>query len=204
MSTIYKFSFIAVFTSIFTTQCNTKTPSGNTNTVTTNTESSINLNATKFDAISKQLSNKSELMTKDLIALKIIDTMLTTQLCETCYCDTTVQLNDSIYYSVISVNDQAGVCSHIFLASMNRKNKKVTGSIYLHPNCDVDYSLDTYELYDHSIVSVNKIQSTRTIVFQKKNRTSSNEEENIDHKQEQKSFIIISPSGQINKAIANG
>lgn len=137
-------------------------------------------------------------MTKDLIALKIIDTTFTTQLGETSYCDTTLTLNDSIYYSILSVGDRAGICSYIFLASLDKKSKEVIGSKYLHPDCDVDYSSDTYELCEYSIVSRDKIQLTETTIFQKRNRTSPNEEENIDHKLEQKSFIAISQAGQIN------
>ena len=198
MRTIFKLLFIGLLVPILAAQCKTKTSSGETNTDTTTTQVSKNLAATKFDTVSEQLSSKSELMTEDLIALKMIDTTLTTRLSETCYCDTTVQLNDSIYYSVISVGDQAGVCSYVFLSGMDQKSKRVISSKYLHPDCDVDYSWDTYDLFDHSIISKDKIQLTKTTVFQKKNRTSPNEEENIDHKQEEKSFITISPSGQIN------
>jgi hypothetical protein len=200
MRTIFKLLFIGLLVPILAAQCKTKTSSGETNTDTTTTQVSRNLAATKFDTVSQQLSSKSELMTENLIALKMIDTALTTRLSETCYCDTTVQLNDSIYYSVISVGDQAGVCSYVFLSSMDQKSKRVISSKYLHPDCDVDYSWDTYELFDHSIISKDKIQLTKTTVFQKKNRTSPNEEENIDHEQEEKSFIRISPSGQINES----
>jgi hypothetical protein len=150
--------------------------------------------------VNEQLNSKSELTTKNLIALKIIDTTLTTQLGEACYCHTTINLNDSVYYSVISANDEAGLCTYFFVASLNKKSKKVVGSKFLYPDCDVDYSQDTYELYEHSIVSKDKIQLTKTTIFQKKNRTSANEEENIDHKQSEKNFISISQTGQINSA----
>ena len=152
---------------------------------------------TKFDTISEQLNSKSELMTKDLVVLKIVDTTLTTQLSETCYCDTTIELSDSIYYSVISVNDEAGLCTYFFVASLDKKNKNVIASNYLYPDCDVDYSLDTYNLYDHTIVSKDKVLVTKTTVFQKKNRSSPDEEQNIDYKRIEKSYFVIGKTGQI-------
>ena len=194
MRKIFKLVFIGLVTFILA-QCKTKTSADNTNK-----QSPKNLTATKFDTVSEQLSSKSELMTKDLIALKMIDTTVSTHLSETSYCDTTVQLNDSIYYSIINVSDQAGVCSYVYLVSVNKTGKKVIDSKFLHPDCDVDYSWDSYELYDHSIISEDQIQLTKTTVFQKKNRTSSDEEENVDRKQTQKNLITISQTGQINVA----
>lgn len=197
MRLLFKLVFLGLYASLFSIQCKTKTSTDRQNRDTTNIQVSKILSATKFDTVSEQLRSKSELMTEDLIALKLVDTTISAQLNETCYCDTTVNLNDSIYYSVISVGDQAGVCSHVFLASIDKKNKKVIGSMYLHPDCDVDYSWDNYELYGYTIISKDKIQLTKTTVFQKKNRTSPNEEENIDHKQAEKNLITISPAGQI-------
>jgi len=139
------------------------------------------------------------MITGDLIRKKIIDTALTTELSETCYCDTTVHLNDTVFYSIISVNDKAGVCTYFFVASINPKTKNVIASKFLHSDCDVDYSNDTYDLYDHEIVSQEKIKVTKTTIFQKKKRTSPNEEENIDHKHTQNSLLSISQTGKINK-----
>lgn len=162
----------------------------------------ILLLTTSLNAQSKtnkeQQSGRSELATKDLVAMKIIDTTLTTHLSETCYCDTTIQLNDSIHYSVIRVNDQAGLCTYFFVASFNKKAENAIASALLHPDCDVDYSSDSYDLHEHAIISKNKIRVINTTVFQKKNRTSPDEEKNIDHKESQKTFITISQTGQIN------
>ncbi len=179
-------------------QCKSETSTTNNNRDPGKIKESKNSTATKFDIVSEQLISKSELMTEDLIALKIIDTTISTQLSETSYSDTSVQLNDSIYYSIIAVGDQAGVCSYVYLASMNKNRKKLISSKYLYPDCNIDYSLDTYNIYEHSIIDLDKIQLTKTTVFQKKKRTSSDEEENIDHKQIQKNLITILQSGQIN------
>ncbi|PVD49404.1 hypothetical protein DC498_25180 [Terrimonas sp.] len=153
-----------------------------------------------FDTISEHFVTGNELLTHDLIRLKIIDTSFTTPLSETCYCDTTIQLNDNVSYSVISVNDEAGLCTYFFVASLNKKNEKIIESKYLHSDCDIDYALDTYELHEHAIISKDKIEVTNTTIFQKKNRTSPDEEQNIDHKQTQKNVFTISQVGQINDA----
>jgi len=149
-----------------------------------------------FDTIILQLKSKSELIKEDLLELNI-DTNYSYKSDETSYCDTAVQLNDSIFYSIIDVSDQAGVCRHTFIVSINEKQKKAIASRYLQPFCDVDYSWDSYVLYDHQIISKDSIQLTKTTIFQKKNRVSTDEEENIDHKQIRKFWFLISPAGQI-------
>ena len=198
MHTNIKILVVGLFTLVVATQCKTKSSSDNGNTTTSNKSSQQELTTPRSDTIAEQFFPGHELMTDTLVQLKIIDTSVTTQLSETCYCDTTVQLNDSIIYSIISVNDKAGLCTYFFVTSLNKNNGKVIESKYLHPDCDVDYSWDTYELHDHKVISNDKIQVTKTTVFQKKNRTSPNEEENIDHKREQRSFITVLQSGQIN------
>jgi hypothetical protein len=197
MRTVFKLLLFGLFTFTFATRCKTHNSSDKSTVDTTKSQVSTITAATKFDTVPEQLNSKSELMTDDLIALKIIDTTLTTRIAEACYCDTTVHLNDSVYYSIISANDEAGLCTYFFVAGFNKKSKNVIASKFLHPDCDVDYSQDTYELYDHSIISKDKIQLTKTTIFQKKNRTSLNEEENIGHKQTQKNIISISETGQI-------
>jgi hypothetical protein len=198
MRTIFKTVLFGLFAFTFAVQCNTHHSSDKSIEDTTKSPVSSTRAATKFDIINEQFNSESELMTEDIIALKIIDTTLTTQLGDACYSDTIVRLNDSVYYSVLRVNDKAGLCTYFFVASFNKKNKNVIASKFLHPDCDVDYSQDTYELYDHSIAAEDKIQLTKTTVFQKKNRRSPIEEENIEHEQKDKSFISISQTGQIN------
>jgi hypothetical protein len=193
----YENSFFGILALVIATQCKTKSPNDNGNTTTSSKPSRKELTTPSSDTITKQFFAGHELMTQDLVQLKIIDTSLTTPLNEACYCDTTVQLNDNIFYSIVSVNDEAGVCTYFFVTSLNKKSGKIVASKYLHSACDVDYSWNTYELRSHTVISNNKIQVIKTTVFQKKNRTSPNEEENIDHKKEQKIFITISEFGQI-------
>ena len=193
-----KILVFGLLTLVIATQCKTKSSSDNDNGAAKTSDK--NLAITGLDTSITQFITGHELMTHDLVQLKIIDTSIATPLSETCYCDTTVQLNDSISYSIISVNDEAGLCTYFFIASLNKKNGKVIASKYLHPDCDVDYSMDTYETHEHIIVSKNKIEVTNTTVFQKKNRISPGEEQNIDHKQTQKNLITISLAGQITAA----
>jgi len=169
----------------------------NSSTDKTDHDKFLKTSATKFDSVNEELIGQSELLTKDLIALKIVDTNLAPQLIETCYGDATIQLNDSIYYSIIVGNDEAGVCSHFFVASLNKKSKKVIASKFLYSDCDIDYAQDNYDVYEHKLISKGNIQVIKTTVFQKTNRTASNEEENIDHRQTRESYITVSQTGQI-------
>jgi hypothetical protein len=196
VTTKSKLLFIGLLTLVFVTQCKTKSTTDKTNQKASLAQTK-NVSATLFDTINELLHSRSELITEDLIKMKVIDTSITSGLSETCYCDTTIQLNDSIYYSIISANDEAGICTYFYVATVNEKSKNVVTSKYLHPDCDVDYSFDIYELYDHKIISQDKIQITKTTIFQKKNSTSANEDQNIDHKQTRKNFITISETGQI-------
>lgn len=185
-----------LLTLVGATQCNNKPSQDNDKVHASNMPSQT----TMFSTATKQLFTGSKLMTHDLVGLKVIDTSLTTKLSETCYCDTTIQLNDDISYSVISVGDEAGLCAYFFVTSFNSKNGKVVASKYLHSDCDIDFSWDTYELHEHKIVSNDKIEVTNTTIFQKKDRTSADEEKNIDHKQISKTVFAISQTGQISNS----
>lgn len=151
---------------------------------------------TGFDKIIQQLKTERELIREDIIALNI-DTFYSHNSGETSYCESTVQLNDSIFYSIIALPDQAGVCSHTFIVTINEKKRQAITSRYLEPDCDVDYSWDSYDLYEHKKISKDTLQLIKTAIFQKKNRVFSNEDENIDHKKIQKYWFIILPTGEI-------
>ena len=152
----------------------------------------------KFDSIVRDLKEQRELVRDDLLALKVIDTFYSYRSAETSYCDTTVQLSDSSFYSIIDVNDSGGTCTHVFIVTIDEKNKRALASKYLEPVCDIDYSMDSYELYEHKIISRYSILLTKTTVFQKKDKILGDEEQNIDHKVIETRYFIISPEGQIN------
>ena len=152
---------------------------------------------TTFDTIIRQLKTRSELTRIDILTLDVIDTTYSKTSGETAYCDTTVQLSDSIFYSIIYISDDGGNCSHYFIVTINENNKKAITSKYLRPDCDIDFSRSSYDLFDYKILSKDTIELTQTTVFQKKNKSSDDEEENIDHKQTEKSFFIVQPGGHI-------
>jgi hypothetical protein len=154
------------------------------------------IQATRFDRIIQKLKSNSELLKSDLPELKI-DTTYANASGETSYCEKTVQLNDSIFYSFLHLADTLGTCSHTFVVTINEKRKTTVASKYVEPDCDIDYSSERYELYDHRVISRDSILLTSTTVIQKKNSTSPREEDNIDHKDSSSSYIVISPSGHI-------
>lgn len=182
---------------ISTMACHTKLSDKENHSLPTN-QPSKNTALTKYDTVLQQLGTRSEIKTQDLVDLGMIDTSVVSQFEKNCNSDTTVQVNDSIYYSIIRTSDKDGICSYFFLTSINRKRQEVVASQYLHPDCDVDFSSDTYQLYEHFIASKDEIEVIHTTIFQKKNRVSADEEQNIDRKQTKKGLITISQTGQIN------
>lgn len=175
---------VMVFTTI-TISCNTKSPSDVANT------------PKAVHPITKQFLPGNELITQDVAPLRIIDTSGLGPLSKISHCDTTIQLNDTVSYSIISANDEAGICSYFIVASFNSQKGKFIATKFLHADCDIDYSRVSYELNEHKIVSKDKIEVTTTVVIQKKDRTSANEEENIAEKHLQKKFFTISEDGGI-------
>ena len=113
------------------------------------------------------------------------------------YCDTTVQLSNDIFYSIISLSDTFGVCSYYFILTIDEKRKIAIASEFLEPACDIDFSVDSYKLYDHFVVSKDSILLRETTIYQKNNRTSNNEEENIERKEIKDQYLIVKQTGKI-------
>lgn len=152
---------------------------------------------TGFDSVVQQLKNQNGLVTRDILSLHVIDTTYPCLPDGITHCDTTVQLNDSIFYSVISLPDQARVCSYIFVVTIDEKNKKAVAGRYLHSDCDIDFGREEYTLYHHQVYSGGRIGVFCTTIFQKKNRQPGDEEKNIDHKETSQNMLTILPSGKI-------
>ena len=157
-----------------------------------------NFEPTLFDTLNEQLRNVSPLSTMQLVQMGAIDTSQTTAaLNANSYCDTLVYLNDSVYAAIISTNDTAGNCNYFHLITMNNKSRHFIASKYLHADCDVDGSWDSYERFHHAFISGNEIQLIKTTVFRKQDRSSPNEEDNIDFERMKSSFITIAANGSI-------
>jgi hypothetical protein len=162
------------------------------------TSQSNTISVTAFDSLIFDLKDLRELMTSELVENKLIDTAeIISGVGETAYPGSTVQLNDSIFYSIITINDKMGICSYYFVLSINEKSKTSIASVYLHSGCDVDFSSDSYDLYEHENISKDTIKVSKRTIFQKKNRTSSNEDENIDHEKIERSYFVVSAHGKI-------
>lgn len=196
----YKFLFFGLLALLLVAQCRTK-PNAEKSIQNKNTIQTKGFKATKFDSITERLNNRSELTKDDLLEIKLLDSSRVNSFGETGYCNTTIQINDNIFYSIISINDNVGLCSYYYILTFNNKTKKLITEKYLYADCDVDFAADTYEGYNYKIISKDKIQVTKTTTFQKKNRTSPDEEENIDHEETVKSYLLITQKGQINNSV---
>jgi len=156
-------------------------------------------NPTKFDTIISRLKNKSSITKDEILKYNLVDSTYANSSIAT-YTDTIVQLNKNIFYCILSLPDHDGICSHSFIIIVDEKNKKIN-SKYLQADCDIDYSVDSYELYSHRIVTSDTILLTKTTIFQKKKRVSNDENENIDHKDIQNNYFSISKTGQITSSL---
>ena len=153
--------------------------------------------ATRMENDSTQLINDSEMLTIDLINAGVIDTNRTPELGETAYADTIIHLNDSVYYAIVHVGDKAGVCSILFITTISKPAQRVIESRYLYPDCDIDFSADTYDYIGHRIVAPNNIVLTRTTVYQKKDRKPGDESANIERQEQKHTYLIVSAKGEL-------
>ncbi len=154
-------------------------------------------NALSIDSTISLLKNKSSIPIEKIRELNSIDPFYSHGSKGTVYCDTTVQLTTDLFYSILSLPDTLGVCSYYFLITVDEKKKKAIASQYLEPNCDIDFSSDSYQLYDHFVISRDSIMVRETTIYQKENKTSDDEEENIDHKAVENHYFFIKPTGEI-------
>lgn len=132
----------------------------------------------------------------DLIQLTVIDSTYVVD-SRTLYCDTAVQLNENIFYSIISLGDTSAICNNLFVITIDEKNKKAIASKYLQPECDIDCTLDNYTIYEYSIRSQDTIRLTETTVYQKQIQVSNNQFKNSEQKEIKESYITIDETGQI-------
>jgi len=187
---------LGLVTLVFFEHCTTKTSASKPET-TEIIPAKKAVKGAKLDILTQHLKGNGELTKGDLVFLGVLDSTYANAPTQTRYLDTTVQLNDSIFYSILTLSDEGGNCSHSFILTINEKTKRAVASKLLKSDCDIDYSWASYDLFNYRIISKNTIELSKTTVFQKKKRISDDDEENIDHKQTKKSYFIIKQSGQI-------
>ncbi|MFA7380512.1 MAG: hypothetical protein WC150_08635 [Bacteroidia bacterium] len=157
----------------------------------------ISNKAARIDSTIILLKNNGTLSIDNIRELNIIDTAYLYASKGDVYCDTTVQLTNDIFYSIISLPDTFGVCSHYFVVTVDEKKKKAIASKLLESACDIDFSNESYQLYNHTVVSKDCILLRETIVWQKENKTSHDEEENIKRKEIKDQYLFIRQTGEI-------
>jgi hypothetical protein len=153
--------------------------------------------AVHIDSTITLLKSNGTLSIDNIRELNIVDTVYSYGSKGDVYCDTTVQLTNDIFYSIFSLPDTFGVCSYYFVLTVDEKKKKAIASKFLESACDIDFSGESYRLYNHFVVSKDSILLRETTFYQKKNRTSNDEEENIDHKEIKDQYLFIKQTGEI-------
>lgn len=157
----------------------------------------ISNKAARFDSTIILLKNNGTLSIDNIRELNIVDTAYSYASKGDVHCDTTVQLTNDIFYSIISLPDTFGVCSYYFVLTVDEKKKKAIASKLLESACDIDFSNESYSLYNHIVVSKFCILLRETIVWQKKNKSSVDEEENINSKEIKDQYLFIKQTGEI-------
>lgn len=153
--------------------------------------------ALRIDSTISLLKSNGTISIDNIRELNIVDTVYSYGSKGDVYCDTTVQLSNDIFYSIVSLSDTFGVCSYYFILTIDEKRKKAIASEFLEPACDIDFSADNYRLYDHYVISKDSILLRETTIYQKKNRPSNDEDENIERKEIKDQYIFIKPTGEI-------
>jgi hypothetical protein len=110
--------------------------------------------------------------------------------------DSLIQLNDSVLYTILIVPDTFAICSNDFIVAINKNSKKITDK-FLYSDCDVDYSSDMYITYENEVIAKDSVLVTKLDIYQKKNRMSEGDDDDIDHTDTTNTYYIVSPSGQI-------
>jgi hypothetical protein len=154
----------------------------------------------KLDSIMAALFLEDFVATNDLEALHITDTQCLFYMDgarDSALCTKTVRLNDNIIYSIISLADTVGVCSHSLLVTVDQKEKKAVASRYLHPDCNVDFSWDRYSIYNHDIASANTVWVLKENYYKIADSTTDMEDEKFRVGGTDTTHFIISPAGQI-------
>jgi hypothetical protein len=154
----------------------------------------------KLDPMLEALLREDFVATNDLEALHITDTQCLFYMHaarDSALCTKTVRLNDNIFYSIISLADTVGVCSHSLLVTVHQKEKKALASRYLHPDCNVDFSWDRYSIYNHDIASANTVWVLKENYYKIEDSTTNIEDEKFRIGGTDTTHFIISPAGQI-------
>lgn len=136
------------------------------------------------------IKNCEELSYSDLLRLKWTDSAFSFSQKERVYCDTSVSINDSIGYAIISLTDNHKICAHYYILLLNYKSSNLISSQYLRMDCDIDFSQKEYSLYTHKFISQDSILVCENMIVQKK-RKKPDEEQNIKKIKTKKLCIIV-------------
>lgn len=149
------------------------------------------------------MKNRASLTASEIASLGILDSVYPCFIdspYSEAFCDTTVIISKSKFYSIYSLGDIYchGVCSYVYLIVVDAELSTVVSRKELYADCDIDFATDTYQMYDHKVVSPTIINVTEYTVNQKKERDFAvDESENIERIDSALTRIVIESSGAI-------
>lgn len=147
--------------------------------------------------IVRLLAGQKEITREDLISLHVLPPEYTVGMKSFVYYDTTVFLNNSLFYSIISLGDSAGICSHFFIVTADREKEKAITAAYLMPDCDSDLSRENETRYEYKVLSKDTVLRKEILITRDTAEKQGNREETEKIKEVAASYFIIQPSGEI-------
>lgn len=155
------------------------------------------------DKTIQQLKKADEIALAEIIQLNVIDNAYL-QEAESVNCDTSIQLNNDIFYSIIKISDKWGIFSHLFILTINEKNKKAIASQYIESLYETleavnTQEMDSYKYFSYNIVAKDTILLMVTTVYNERAKTTNNEEKKVERKEIANTYFIIEQTGQIIK-----
>src|SRR5436190_14224802 len=106
----------------------------------------------RLDTIIQLLKNQESISFQDFIYLNLNSPNYTSVNNDSVDCDTTIQLNKNIFYSIIGLQSMGpGICYDYLIVSVNSEKKQIVAWKLLMSDCDADLTKDVFTAYDFMI-----------------------------------------------------
>ncbi|MEP7228707.1 MAG: hypothetical protein ABI691_00565 [Ginsengibacter sp.] len=144
-----------------------------------------------------------DIITHEELALsRIVDFAYLAQSENDANCDTSVSLNDSISWLMISLDNSSTKCINHFLVTLNSNIKSSISNTHLYSDCGVAISADYYKIYRYEIASNNHVLLRAKTMHRLVHRQNFDEQSgNITKTLSNKNISFwIKPNGEISKS----
>ncbi len=154
------------------------------------------------DSIFNKLKTHNIITHEELASSGIVDFAYIAQSENDANCDTSVSLNDSISWLVISLDNSSTKCINHFLVTLNSNTKSSISNTHLYSDCGVAISADYYKIYRYEIASNNHVLLREKTMHRLVHRQNFDEQSgDITKTLSNKNISFwIKPNGEISKS----